>query len=98
MRGASQSAPEWLAPVRGAPPSPSPSHRQTPPRLLLRLRLRFAPRSVRAPSVPVLHPSLVETCPVSSLSFPPLPPSIRGQRLPPQLICGDDKYTVWLGV
>jgi hypothetical protein len=46
----------------------------------------------------VLHPSLVEICPVSSLSFPTLPPSIRSQRLPPQLVCGDDKYIVWLGV
>jgi hypothetical protein len=53
---------------------------------------------VRAPFAPVLHPSLLETCAVSSLSFPTLPPSIRGQRLPSQLVRGDDKYTVWLGV
>src|SRR5215510_6763227 len=97
-RGASQSAPEWPAPVRGAPPSPFVSTLQSPPRLLPRLRLRFALRSVRAPSAPVLHPNLVEICLVSSLSFPTLPPSIGRQRLPPQLVRGDDKYTVWLGV
>src|SRR5215475_10928817 len=77
---------------------PTASHLQTPPRLRPRLRLRFAPRSKRAPSVPVLHPSLVETCAVSSRSFPALPPSIGGQRLPPQLVRGEDKYTFWLGV
>src|SRR5262245_5635672 len=98
MRGASQSAPEWPAPVRGAPPSPFGLTLQAPPRLLPRLRLRFALRSVRAPSAPVLHSSLVEICSVSSRSFPTLPPSIGCQRLPPQLVCGDDKYTVWLGV
>jgi hypothetical protein len=32
------------------------------------------------------------------LSFPTLPPSIRGQRLPSQLVRGDDKYTFWLRV
>src|SRR5215510_13067631 len=98
MRGASQSAPEWLAQVRGAPPSPFGSTLQAPPRLLPRLPLRFALRNVQAPSAPVLHPSLVEICPVSSLSFPTLPPSIGRQRLPPQFVCCDDKYTVWLGV
>jgi hypothetical protein len=46
----------------------------------------------------VLRPSLMEICPVSSLSSPTLPPSIGHQRLPPQLVRGDDKYTVWLGV
>src|SRR5215510_3372869 len=98
MRGASQSAHEWPAPVRGAPPSPSVSTLQSPLHLRPRLRLRFAPHSGRAPSAPVLHPSLVGTCAVSSRSFPTLPPSIRGQRLPPQLVRGDDKYTFWLGV
>src|SRR5215470_2267772 len=98
MRGASQAAPGWLVQVRGAPPSPSVSILQTPPRLRPRLHLRFALRSGRAPSAPVLHPSLVETCPVSSLSFPALPPSIGRQWLPPQRVRGDDKYTVRLGV
>jgi hypothetical protein len=32
------------------------------------------------------------------LSLPRLSPSICGQRLPPQLVCGDNKYTVWLEV
>src|SRR5690242_820242 len=98
MRGASQSTPEWPAPVHEAPPSPSPSTLQAPPHLLPRLRLRFAPRSGRAPSVLVLHPSLVEICPVSSLSFPTLPPSIGRQRLSLQLVRGDDKYTFWFRV
>src|SRR6266853_6180346 len=88
MRGASQSAPEWPVPVRGAPPSPFVSTLQSPPRLLPRLRLRFVLRSVRAPSAPVLHPSLVEICPVSSLSFPTLPPSIGRQWFSPQLVRG----------
>src|SRR6266446_5282687 len=83
MLGASRSAPEWQAQVHVAPPSPSASTLQTPPRLLPRLPLRFAPRSVRAPAAPVLHPSLAETCAVSSRSFPTLPPSLCGQRLTP---------------